>query len=849
MISNGGSILLMATAVIISSEAMAADDIQFTQNDVATLIQKATDGYRVGSFLLKPEASISGVYDSNVFATRKNEDEDEILLISPSLHMGSMWDKHKLDINMGGDFGRYQSYSSENYDDYWLNADGRYDLSTKTNVFGGIGFSQEHEDSTSPDYLQSGSGPVVIDSNRAHAGVSHHWGKTAVRFGGTYESLDFEDSGLITNQDRNRDLTGLGARLTYALHPQYNIYGQGVWDKRNYDTFTDDNGFQRSSDGYRTDVGLIATLSNRVKAEAYIGMLRQDYDDARFTATSAVDFGGNVNWRIAPRTTMKVTLDRSLEETTLAASSGYLYTSLSGAVTHELSPRTHLTASISVAEADYQKLDRNDDYYGAQIGMRYYLSPNWYLGAEYRLLKHNSDVQDQINNPASTQDVNDFDRNQVFFTLGTLLYPVKTNANWDRPSTQILEPSDAVWHGLYGGAELNHNTLNLHTQGSRDAGIDVAQYSNSGAGIGLFTGYGWAWGPWYTALEAGYDDSRTNIYHNKSKLNSRTIDVDRDDALSLAMRAGYQLKTGPLVYARLGAVRTHFGSYATINDSPNFADSNDYTQNGGVFGLGSDIPVSEHLFVRLDYSYTDYESFDVNVGDPTQSERFEPRENLFQIGLGWQFDGFTGKTQKQDINYTGFYAGTQLGHGAVQSDATGTHYDDGSGPYTFVSDFGDNSASTAGVFVGYGKNIKQFYLGLEAELEDSNAQWDHERSPTGRDFAVEKMGTLGLSLRGGYVLDNGSLLYAHVGKARTRFNTTWVKGGQRLNDVDRDDTVAGTRIGVGAELPVTRTAFIRLDYSYTDYDNYQFVTSHDSADSMQFANNESLFRVGLLVRF
>ena len=69
------------------------------------------------------------------------------------------------------------------------------------------------------------------------------------------------------------------------------------------------------------------------------------------------------------------------------------------------------------------------------------------------------------------------------------------------------------------------------------------------------------------------------------------------------------------------------------------------------------------------------------------------------------------------------------------------------------------------------------------------------------------------------------------------------------NDVDRDDTVVGTRFGVGAELPVTRSAFIRLDYSYTDYDNYQFVTSHDSADSMQFANNESLFRVGLLVRF
>ena len=118
MISNRSSILVMATAVIISTEVMAADDTQVTQNEVTALIQKATDGYRVGSFLVKPEASVSGVYDSNVFATRKNEVEDEIVLISPSLHVGSMWDKHKLDLNMGGDFGRYQSYNSENYDVY-----------------------------------------------------------------------------------------------------------------------------------------------------------------------------------------------------------------------------------------------------------------------------------------------------------------------------------------------------------------------------------------------------------------------------------------------------------------------------------------------------------------------------------------------------------------------------------------------------------------------------------------------------------------------------------------------------------------------------------------------------------
>ena len=43
-------------------------------------------------------------------------------------------------------------------------------------------------------------------------------------------------------------------------------------------------------------------------------------------------------------------------------------------------------------------------------------------------------------------------------------------------------------------------------------------------------------------------------------------------------------------------------------------------------------------------------------------------------------------------------------------------------------------------------------------------------------------------------------------KVRTRFNTTWVRGSDPLNYVDRDDRRSGDRLGVGAELPVSRSA-------------------------------------------
>jgi len=836
---------------------MAADADRVADEDAWALVQEAADGYRAGSFLVQPELAVSGVYDSNIFATRKDEVEDGVMVFSPDLNVKSEWERHKLDLDLGGAFGRYLSQHDEDYDDYWANLDGRYDYTDNSNVFGGLGYSHEHEDRGSPEDSQSGNEPTTFDSSRVHAGISHGLGKATLRMGGTYEQLEFADAGLLTNTDRSRDLIGAGLRLSYALHPQYTVFGQGVWDKREYDERADDNGFQRDSDGYRADAGVQATLSNRLKGEAYLGYLRQDYEDTRFSSVSAVDLGGSLNWRATPRTTLSLELDRSLEETTLAGSSGYLYTSLAGTVQHKFAPRMNINAGISVAEADYQTLDRNDAYYTAQVGMRYYIAPGYYLGAEYRILTRNSDTRMDVNNPASPQELDDYARNQFFLTLGTMLYPVKPGAYWDMPSRETLLPAAIQWPGLYTGLQLGHDTLNLHTRGGRDMGVDVSEFSHSDASAGLFAGYGVTLDRWYAALEGEYEDSRATIYHNKSKLSSRTLDLAKDRSYGIALRAGYRLATGPLLYGRLGVVRTDFDAYTTVNERTAFAFDDKRTETGVRLGLGSDIPVSHHLFVRLDYSVTDYDDFDgslIDSNDLLQTENFAPREDLFRVGLGWQMGDLGDASRNRQVEYTGLYAGTHIAHGAVQSEASGSHNDGNSpptdpGPYSFVGDFGDDSAATAGVFLGYGGSRNHFYAGLEGEIEDSNAGWNHQRSPTGRDFSVEKMGTLGISLRGGYILDNGSLLYARVGTARTRFNTTWAKGNNTLNNVDRDDAVSGVRLGMGAELPISRSAFTRLDYSYTDYDSYSFVTSHAEADSMTFDNSETLFRLGLGMRF
>jgi len=815
------------------------------------------DGYQIGSFTLRPEVGVSGVYDSNIFATPTDEVEDSIMLFAPALAADSSWARHKLDFDLGGAFARYSSNDDEDYDDYWASTDGRYDLSDNSNVFGGLGYSHEHEDRGSPEDEQAGDEPTVYDSSRAHAGISHAWGKLSLRLGGTYEDLKFDDAGTLTNADRDRVVTGAGGRLSWQLHPQYTVYGQGILDQRDYDNSLDDNGYQRDSDGYRAAAGLLATFTNRFKGEAYLGYLSQAYDDPRFDDVGKPDYGGSLSWRPTPRTIVAAELERSLEETTLAGSSGYLYTALTGSVRHKLTPRMNVNAGVSAAEANYNDISREDRYYSARLGMVYYLTTRWYMGAEYRVLVRDSSSDAEVNNPASQQELEDYGRNQFFLNLGTLLYPVKPGAYWDTPSGQALALSASRAPGFYAGALLGYDSLNLRSKVGRDQGTEKGEFSDSDASAGLFAGWGLNWGRWYAGLEGEYEDSPVDVQYSDEKASARTLKIDKNDAYGLALRGGYLLASGPLLYARAGAVRANFDIYDTVNARSDAADDDDATETGVRLGLGTDIPASRHLFVRLEYSFTEYDDFEANivdVQDQPRTERFHPREDLFRVGLGWQWGGPGEPGPKQVLDYSGLYAGAHIGHGALQSDVSGQH-SDGSvtpgnpGRFRFSGDFGDDSAVTGGVFFGYGLEHRHWYLGLEGELEDSNADWTYRQEPDGRDFSVEKMDTWGASLRGGYVLDNGTLLYAHAGKVRTRFNTTWAKGGDPASYVDRDDRKSGDRLGLGAELPVSRSTFVRLDYSYTDYDGYDFVTSQVDADSVKFDNDEALFRLGLGIRF
>ena len=858
--SAARALVLVPLLVLTASPALPADtdDVVNEQSEIepadrAVPDDQSADGVAWGSFLLRPEISASLIYDNNIFATRTDEVDDLVTLVSPSARLASQWERHRLNFNAGATAARYRTSDSEDYQDYWMDGDGRYDFNADTNVFGGAGIAREHEDRSSPDASLVGSEPTRFDTRRAHGGVAHRHGRFGIRLGGTLESLDYRDVAPTNNDDRDRDVVGIGARFTYRLSARHVLFSQLIRDARDYDAARDDNGFDRDSHGTRIAVGLNGVFSNRLSGSAYVGQLHQAYDQPTFADTRALDFNGRLKFRASPTTDLNATLERTLEETTLAGASGYLYTAARLEATRRIDARLRAFAGVSAASAAYHGIEREDDLYSAEAGLHYRLSPRLYVAVTYRIDTRDANQREAILNQANVQDLDDYSRQQLFVTLGTLLYPVHDKSIVGATSLDAPPIAATDWHGLFVGGHLVHGSSWLHGTGLRGgSGIDQGEYADEGAGAGLFAGYGRSFGRWYAGIEADAEDVATDIYHRKDKADSRTLHLARERAYGVSLRGGYRLAGGDLLYLRLGRVRGKFDTYYTLNDAPQNAVDTTLEQDGTRYGVGTDVVAGAHLFIRMDYSHTDYDGFVADL--ITDREAMTPAESYFRLGLGWQFGGTTAPPKRATpMAMRGFYAGALLGHGSLNSHAAGTHSDSGGsgggGRYDFNGDFGHNAGFTGGIFAGWGTTWRHWYGGIEATSETGTAEWSHVRDPNGRSFSVEKQDTYGLGLRGGYQLRTGTLLYAHADRVRTRFNTDWSKGANSGNDVDRDDRVHGTRIGVGADIPATRSWFVRMDYSHTEYDDYGFTTEHGNPDSMRFSNSDTLFRLGLGTRF
>ena len=214
-------------------------------------------GIRIGSFVLFPEAEISGAYYSNVFRS-PNPSGDWAANVISTARLVSNWSRHALEFRYMGDLSYFAEFDTENDKAYLLEARGRYDFSSRTNVQALVNQEYAQESRSALDALSIGP-RTNVTTDRAEATLNHRFNRLSLQFRGSVGDYSYEDAEFngipIVNSDRNYTQTEETVRAAWEFKPTLSVYTEVAVNQRGYDEVATSDGISRSSDGERYRVG------------------------------------------------------------------------------------------------------------------------------------------------------------------------------------------------------------------------------------------------------------------------------------------------------------------------------------------------------------------------------------------------------------------------------------------------------------------------------------------------------------------------------------------------------------------------------------------------------------------
>src|SRR5262249_49409744 len=144
--------------------------------------------------------------------------------------------------------------STQNYQDFSVGTDGRYDIQEEWNTYAGVSYSRKHEALGTPNTVTGQTQPNFYYQLAGNVGYYQRFGRIITRLDGPVDNYSYLNNvftpGVIPNTDRNRTEVREGLRVGYEFIPGYQIWTRGGLNQRLYQNVPDSSGFNRNSSGF-----------------------------------------------------------------------------------------------------------------------------------------------------------------------------------------------------------------------------------------------------------------------------------------------------------------------------------------------------------------------------------------------------------------------------------------------------------------------------------------------------------------------------------------------------------------------------------------------------------------------
>lgn len=406
---TGRALLGAASSVILSVSAAAQtppggfERSSFTPADARPNAAVDPVPFPVGIFLLQPRVDFSADWRSNVLAAATGEASATAFGFNPSFDVSSDWARHGLGGVLEIDHVENPDFSSESFTDVKLGLNGWLDLGPQTRVLAEILTEDITEDRTALSAIAGALEPNEYTRSGGRLGVQHETRKWRIAADLSLFSFDHDDAelpnDLFQDQDlRDRDELEGRVRLAYAVSANWAAYAEARRLQADFDPPNIFNAFDRDYDGNIFSIGSEFAIGDAVRGDLAVGWMRYSYNDPSFADIEDVSISGNVQWTLAPETTLETAVSRSLIDPGLAADIAAVETGASVRLAHGLSPRLFLIGEAGLNTYAFETIDRSDDRVEVLVGANWKLNKNLWLESHYQVRDSASPVQAYTDN-------------------------------------------------------------------------------------------------------------------------------------------------------------------------------------------------------------------------------------------------------------------------------------------------------------------------------------------------------------------------------------------------------------------------------------------------------------------
>ncbi len=343
-------------------------------------------GVRSGRVVYLPSLTLGAIFTDNANSNDDDREDDVVLGATAAVRAQSLLRRHQFGLEASATTGHSTNDIEEDFLDWEVGADGRFDLDRQHALRGGANASLAQEADSSAEVDDGGEAELNIIGGTFGYLFNGRW--LDISLDGIVDREEF--SGENTD-DRDNTTYTAAANLTHDWSRTLSFFVTPSYSIIEFDEETGDDGEGRDAHEVTGLIGAEYRPRPRFRFGGSVGYSQAFFDDPDIDDNGSVV--GSLTSRFAynSRTDFAVTASREIDVTTVDGSASETATSVTAGVTRLLAQNHALNTELTYLHTDFESINRTDQDLSADIEYFYRFNDHLVFNIGYQYLTRFSD--------------------------------------------------------------------------------------------------------------------------------------------------------------------------------------------------------------------------------------------------------------------------------------------------------------------------------------------------------------------------------------------------------------------------------------------------------------------------